>query len=1270
MIAINDPTGSDLGGTTDPTVQVRQGSVNPVNLAPFDFDPAGWAAGDTYYNTALNALRVYNTAGNWVTLASLASNTFTSTQTINPSVGSALVLQSAYPANAATLQIFGPTYTSPGSPTNIQEWYQYSNTGTPTSYIGPYGTLTIDNRYGAATAVPLSITANSGQSVNTLQILASDNSTVRAAFSSAGALTVSPSAGTALTLTPASGQKSQVWNNTSGAEIASMSVNGGLFLPRGTGHSIGPGSGSYSWFVNTGADANIGIVIKGHSATQSADLQQWQTSSATVAKFDANGALTVTPSAGTALTVNGVSSAVGLAIRPNATTPGNLTEWQDNAGTTIQSFVGSSGRMGVRTAGLIANASLSVGIYNTTDVGVAVKAAASQSSDLQQWQSNGGTVLGGRNALAQVYSGSTAPVTVTTGGATSGASSGTTATMTTATAHGLAVGDLVTIAGVTPSGYNGTYLVQTVPTTTTYTVTTSGSNLGASTVSGTTAVPAQASFTARSAGTVGLVARAAASPQVDMMQVQDSGGTSQFKIDISGNTVLNSSRSLYANTLSNISSGNNASVLLQSSGASIQTTVNSNVVLTVKNTGTPSTDLQQWVSGSTVLSSINSAGALLAPYIRNSAANGAYLSLTSSYMRVRPGQPGTIGMLYSGETNQTADLTQYTDISLSILGGRNAVGQVWSGSTAPVTVATGGATSGTSSGTTATLTTATAHGLTSGDLVTIAGMTPSGYNGTYIATVTGSTTYTVTTSGSNLGASTVSGTTSVPAQASFTSRSAGTVGLVARAAASAVADLTQWQNSSGTVLAKVDYQGSFAINDNNTSPSNLGYALRVKQNSVFDSGAIGVVPVNVWARTGQTANLTNWYSDLGTTIVGGRNAVGQTWSGSTAPVTVTTGGATSGTSSGTTATMTTASAHGLAVGDLVTIAGVTPSGYNGTYLVATVPTTTTYTVTTSGSNLGASTVSGTTAVPAQASFTARSAGTVGLVVRAPSSATANLMELWANGASSATSYFTSAGSLVVSTINGNSYQNISSSANSRLQLTTSGAIFDTSVQGNVLLKIQNTNASPSGDLTQWLNNSGAVLARIDNTGALNSTANISTGANLRVGSQNVAISGSGIMALANAGTVPSANSTNGGYLYAEGGALKWRGSSGGVTIVADASTASSVETIKADGNQSATFAIDAGAGTTHTVTLTGSIGTALTFSNLPSDGSITLTLIITQDATGSRTITWPSGTKWAGGTAPTLSTAANAVDIVTLVVNRSGGSTSAVYGFLSGKAFA
>jgi len=41
-----------------------------------------------------------------------------------------------------------------------------------------------------------------------------------------------------------------------------------------------------------------------------------------------------------------------------------------------------------------------------------------------------------------------------------------------------------------------------------------------------------------------------------------------------------------------------------------------------------------------------------------------------------------------------------------------------------------------------------------------------------------------------------------------------------------------------------------------------------------------------------------------------------------------------------------------------------------------------------------------------------------------------------------------------------------------------------------------------------------------------------------------------------------------------------------------------------------------------------------------------LLLMLVQDSTGGRTATWPSGVKWPGGTAPTLSTGANAVDII------------------------
>lgn len=41
-----------------------------------------------------------------------------------------------------------------------------------------------------------------------------------------------------------------------------------------------------------------------------------------------------------------------------------------------------------------------------------------------------------------------------------------------------------------------------------------------------------------------------------------------------------------------------------------------------------------------------------------------------------------------------------------------------------------------------------------------------------------------------------------------------------------------------------------------------------------------------------------------------------------------------------------------------------------------------------------------------------------------------------------------------------------------------------------------------------------------------------------------------------------------------------------------------------------------------------------------------LMLMLVQDTTGSRTATWPATVRWAGGSAPTLSTAANAIDIV------------------------
>lgn len=57
--------------------------------------------------------------------------------------------------------------------------------------------------------------------------------------------------------------------------------------------------------------------------------------------------------------------------------------------------------------------------------------------------------------------------------------------------------------------------------------------------------------------------------------------------------------------------------------------------------------------------------------------------------------------------------------------------------------------------------------------------------------------------------------------------------------------------------------------------------------------------------------------------------------------------------------------------------------------------------------------------------------------------------------------------------------------------------------------------------------------------------------------------------------------------------------------------------------------------------------TALTFTNSQPGGRYILMLV--QDSTGSRTVTWPSGVQWPSGTAPTLTTTAKKMDIITFV---------------------
>lgn len=81
--------------------------------------------------------------------------------------------------------------------------------------------------------------------------------------------------------------------------------------------------------------------------------------------------------------------------------------------------------------------------------------------------------------------------------------------------------------------------------------------------------------------------------------------------------------------------------------------------------------------------------------------------------------------------------------------------------------------------------------------------------------------------------------------------------------------------------------------------------------------------------------------------------------------------------------------------------------------------------------------------------------------------------------------------------------------------------------------------SQTADLTQWQNSAGTVLAKVAASG------------NIVAGNMAIATSSVSTVHISN-GTIPSANPVGGGVLYVEAGALKYRGSSGTITTIANA----------------------------------------------------------------------------------------------------------------------
>jgi hypothetical protein len=158
---------------------------------------------------------------------------------------------------------------------------------------------------------------------------------------------------------------------------------------------------------------------------------------------------------------------------------------------------------------------------------------------------------------------------------------------------------------------------------------------------------------------------------------------------------------------------------------------------------------------------------------------------------------------------------------------------------------------------------------------------------------------------------------------------------------------------------------------------------------------------------------------------------------------------------------------------------------------------------------------------AQGAFGASIATKIGLIVRGFASQSANLQQ-WQNDAGGVLMAVDAFGNLMVNLLKttGN-LTRMALNANASAQ---GNVLFDATGAGNIPLVARGA-ASQTADLQQWNDSANVVLAQIT-PGAW--------------------------LGIANTPAVPASNRATGGYLYAEAGALKWRGSAGTVTTIAPA----------------------------------------------------------------------------------------------------------------------
>jgi hypothetical protein len=484
--------------------------------------------------------------------------------------------------------------------------------------------------------------------------------------------------------------------------------------------------------------------------------------------------------AGGDIITSSLSSTIPLRIRGAASQTANLLEFQNSSGTAI-TYVTASGHITAASASistLYSGGQLSsgtMGYFNATTfapsvIPIVVRGTTSQTADLQQWQNSAGTVLSAKNAAGQTYIGGNNAIPA---GGISRAITAVTFTSTTATytytlpSQVVFPGQTVLIAGVTPAGYNGTFTVQSVGGSSgAFTFTCANTTNATVTVAtGNFRLSAQLSITASTLDTTPIIVQGATSQVANLQEWMNSSRSTVASIGNGGNitTAGNISTGSYLTNIAfngvRITPQANTANTLNVGSALIQGNASNQLALTVKQS------------------------ALSALTITSATANGTTITYTGNT---------NASFFVAGQTVTITGIVSTGNPSATAGSGFNLIG----------------ATIATATSTTFTVTNALVDTYTSGGTATIAAQNADitqwqNFSGTILSRITAS--------GAILSSSVGvfgSQTNTPNAQLFVLSNNAANPATVIKGAVSQTADLQQWENSAGTVLAKITASGA------------------------------------------------------------------------------------------------------------------------------------------------------------------------------------------------------------------------------------------------------------------------------------------------------------------------------------------------------------------------------------------------------------------------------------------------------------------------------